>query len=110
MVKRGMKSILAWALAMICAAGCVRMYLTIKKLEHERSSFLMQAGRLESVTQAEPEPRVQPVGETSELLQLRNDRTDLLRLRNEVRQLREEKLALESQVKAITRESAFQLA
>src|SRR3954454_10933612 len=110
MVKSRMKSILAWALALVCAAGCVRMYLINKKLEHERSVFLMEAGRAGSLTQTEPEPKLQAVGETTEFLQLRNDRTDLLRLRNEVRQLREEKLALESQVKAITREAAFQLA
>jgi len=102
-----MRILLPWALVVLLSVLFVRTYLTKQRLESERMSLAVAAQPTE--TNLIPDSNaISGEVETPELKSLRKDHDDLLRLRNEVRQLRESNQQLEKQAKVAAAENVQQ--
>src|SRR6478672_757150 len=92
-----MKRAFPWIISLLLAVWCVRLHLNLKKLElaipHE--TLGTETTAISAETNSE-EPLT--AADKAELGELRKERADLLRLRNEVRQLRDGKKELEAKV------------
>jgi C-terminal processing protease CtpA/Prc len=99
-----MKTILPWALVVLLSVLLGQAYLAKQKLEAGRlaatAAPLAESDATIETNLASVEP------ESDELKNLRKDHEDLLRLRNEVRQLRENNKQLETQVKTAATENS----
>jgi C-terminal processing protease CtpA/Prc len=104
-----MKTLLPWVMVGVLSVLFIRTYLTKQRLESQRISLAATAQAVETNTTRDSNAQSGEV-ESLELKSLRKDREDLLRLRNEVRQLRESNQQLEKQAKAAAAENAQQQA
>ena len=93
-----LKLVLPWVLVLGLAIGLFALYSSGQKEAAELAQLRQQADEAQK-TQAAAETKSQPASE-EEVAKLRKDHEDVLRLRNEVRQLRDEKqqLARQAQV------------
>jgi hypothetical protein len=95
-----MKVILPWVLVIGLAIGVFALYSSNQKQGAELAQLRQQSEEAQK-GQAPAETKSEPVASEDELTQLRKDHEDVLRLRNEVRQLRDEKQQLSRQVQAV---------
>lgn len=85
-----MKVILPWVLVVALGISAFALYSSNQKQAAELAQFHQQAEEAQKA-QVAPETGSQPAASEAELTQLRKDHEDVLRLRNEIRQLRDEK-------------------
>jgi hypothetical protein len=94
-----MKVILPWILVVALGISAFALYSSNQKQAAELSQLRQQAEDAQK-PQATPDAKPQAASSEEELTQLRKDHGDVLRLRNEVRQLRDEKQQLARQAQA----------
>jgi hypothetical protein len=94
-----LKLVLPWVLVVGLAVSVFALYSSNQKQAAEVAQLRQQAEEAQKV-QAGAETKSQPASSEEELAQLRKDHEDVLRLRNEVRQLRDEKTQLARQAQA----------
>ena len=93
---KSIKILFPWLLAVAAFAGAYFFYTSSSQKETELAKLQPEVQELQTLRAENAElKKVQVQGD--ELARLRKDNADLPRLRNEVRQLREEKLALTKQ-------------
>jgi TolA-binding protein len=90
---------LPWILALAACAGVALMYAFNQKQQAEIKLLQDQNQELQKTAEVAQEAQQnREQSENTELVQLRKDNEDVLRLRNEVRQLRDDKQQLTKQV------------
>jgi hypothetical protein len=94
-----LKLVLPWVLVLGLGVSVFALYSSNQKQAGELAQFHQQADDAQK-SQAGAETKSQPAATEEELTQLRKDHEDVLRLRNEVRQLRDEKQQLGRQAQA----------
>jgi hypothetical protein len=93
-----MKTLLPWLCAVVLAVGVAIEYSANRKQAADLARVREDNDKLRAAAEA---AKAQPSGNgNDELIQLRKDHEDLLRLRNEVRLLRDEKQQLTKQAQA----------
>lgn len=93
---KSLKILLPWLLAVSASAGAYFFYAASAQKEVELARLRPEVQELQTL-RAENEELKKLQGQAEELEQLRKDNAELPGLRNEVRQLKEEKLALNKQ-------------
>ena len=93
-----MKTLLPWLLVVGLAVGLATVYLNGQKQSAELEKTRADNQELQALRAAAEEKKNQPEGDSPELAKMREDNKDLLRLRNEVNQLRAEKAQLTKQM------------
>lgn len=99
-----MKTILPWVVAVLAIGGLALLFKSNQSQSAELAALRVQLQQLESLRSELAEAKAQQVP-AAEVAQLRKDREALLRLRNEIGQLRNEKQELTRQ--AQTAQSAL---
>jgi hypothetical protein len=94
-----MKVILPWVLVLGLAVGAFALFSSNQKQAAELAQLRQQSEAAEKA-QAPAEAKSESAPSEEEVAQLRKDHEDVLRLRNEVRQLRDEKQQLARQAQA----------
>jgi len=94
-----MKVILPWVLVVGLAIGVYALYSSNQKQAAELAQVHQQSEDAQKA-QSSVETKSEPAPSQEELTQLRKDHEDALRLRNEVRQLRDEKQQLARQAQS----------
>lgn len=94
-----MKNILPWVVAVLAIGGAVFLFKSNQSKSVELEKSQAQAAEVESLRTEIAELKSQQVPAT-EITQLRKDREDLLRLRNEVSKLRNESQQLAKQAQS----------
>src|SRR5580765_4513573 len=94
-----MKLILPWVLVVALAIGVFALYSSNRKQSAELAQLRQQSEEAQKA-QTSSETKSQPAASEEELAQMRRDHEDVLRLRNEVRTLRDEKQQLTRQAQA----------
>jgi len=94
-----MKVILPWVIVLGLAVGVFALYSSNQKQAADLAQLRQQSEEAQKA-QASAETKSEPAASGEELTQLRKDHDDVLRLRNEVRQLRDEKQQLARQAQA----------
>lgn len=94
-----MKLILPWVLVVALAIAVFGLYSSNQKQSAELAQ-LRQPSEEAQKAATSPETKSQPAVSEEELAQMRKDHEDVLRLRNEVRTLRDEKQQLTRQAQA----------
>jgi hypothetical protein len=94
-----MKTILPWILVLGLAVGVFALYSSNQKQSAELAQLRQQSEEAQKA-QVASDTKSQPAASEEEVVQLRKDHEDVLRLRNEVRQLRDEKQQLAHQAQA----------
>ncbi len=93
-----MKILLPWLVVLVLAAGMAATYVTGQKKEAELTKVHSDAQTAESTLRTELEETKSRIKlQADELAALRQDKEDLLRLRNQVRQLQQENQQLTKQ-------------
>jgi hypothetical protein len=94
-----MKTILPWVLVVALGIAVFALYSSNQKQSAELAQLRQQSEEAQK-TEAAANTKSQSAATEEELTQLRKDHEDVLRLRNEVRQLRDEKQQLARQAQA----------
>jgi len=94
-----MKKILPWVLVVALAIGVFALYTSNQKQSAELAQLRQQSEEAQKALTS-PETKSQAAVSEEELAQMRKDHEDVLRLRNEVRTLRDEKQQLARQAQA----------
>lgn len=94
-----MKTILPWIVAILAIAGAVFLFNSNKTKSEQLAKFQAQAQEMEALRNEIAELKSQQVP-PAEITQLRKDKEDLLRLRNEVTRLRTESQQLAKQAQS----------
>jgi hypothetical protein len=94
-----MKLILPWVLVVALAIAVFALYSSNQKQSAELAQYRQPSEEAQKA-QAPSETKSQPAVSEEELAQMRKDHEDVLRLRNEVRTLRDEKQQLTRQAQA----------
>ena len=94
-----MKTILPWIVAILAIAGAVFLFNSYKTKSEQLAKFQAQAQEVEALRNEMAELKSQQVP-AAEITQLRKDKEDLLRLRNEVTRLRTESQQLAKQAQS----------
>jgi hypothetical protein len=94
-----MKLILPWVLVVALAIGVFALYTSNQKQSADLAQLRQQSEEAQKAQTASEAKSQSAVGE-DELAQMRKDHEDVLRLRNEVRTLRDEKQQLARQAQA----------
>jgi hypothetical protein len=92
---------LPWMIALVACAGLAVLYSFNQKQQAEIQQLLAQNQEFQKLSDASQDAQQSSNQDVNaELTQLRKDNEDVLRLRNEVRQLREDKQQLTKQMQA----------
>jgi len=94
-----MKTILPWVLVVALGIAAFALYSSNQKQSAELAQLHQQSEEAQKA-QAAADTKSQPAATEEEITQLRKDHEDVLRLRNEVRTLRDEKVQLARQAQA----------
>lgn len=104
-----MKTILPWILVAGLAVGVIAQYAANHKQESELAQLREENAELQKLKDSGEQNKKPAEAESDELTQLRKDREDLLRLRNEIRQLRDENAQLTKQAQSASAKAPQQL-
>lgn len=105
-----MKTILPWVFVVLLAVGVVAQYASNRKQETELAQRREESAELQKLREASEQTKNGSAPtENDELTQLRKDHEDLMRLRNEIRQLRDEKAQLTKQLQSASAAPQSQL-
>ena len=94
-----MKTILPWVLVVALGIAVFALYSSNQKQSAELAQFRQQSEEAQKA-QTSADTKSEPTATAEEITQLRKDHDDVLRLRNEVRTLRDEKEQLARQAQA----------
>jgi uncharacterized phage infection (PIP) family protein YhgE len=93
-----MKNILPWILAVVFAAGAGVLYVSKSSADAELAKARTQAQQAEALQSQLDEAQKQAASQNEQITSMQQDNAELLRLRNQVRQLTDEKAKMAKQV------------
>jgi len=95
-----MKTILPWILVVALGAGVAALYFSNSTKDAELAKAREQAQQVETLRTQLDEVQKQVASQTEQVASLKKDNEELLRLRNQVRQIADEKAQLTKQMQA----------
>jgi seryl-tRNA synthetase len=95
-----MKNILPWIVAVACAAGAAMLYFSNSSKEQELTSLRSQVAQIDSLNSQLEELQKKAASQDEQIASMHKDNTELLSLRNQVRQMTDEKAQLTKQMQA----------
>ena len=101
-----MKNILPWILAVAFAAGAASLYFSNSAKNDELTKLRTQAAQVDSLNSQLEELQKQAASQNEQIAAMQKDNTELLSLRNQVRQMTDEKAQLTKQLLAAQAQAA----
>src|SRR3954463_7506124 len=96
-----MKAILPWIFVIVFGAGAAALYFSNSAKDAELAKAREQARQVETLRAELEESQKQAAAQSEQVTSLRKDNEELLRLRNQVRQIADEKAQLARQVQTV---------
>jgi hypothetical protein len=101
-----MKNILPWILVVAFAAVAASLYFSSSAQKHEMEALRGQVADVDALNTKLEEVQKQAASQEEQIASMHKDNTELLSLRNQVRQLGDEKAALTKQLQAAQSQAA----
>jgi uncharacterized protein (DUF3084 family) len=101
-----MKNILPWILVVAFAAGAGTLFVSNHSQKQELEALRGQVGQVDALNSKLEDLQKQAASQDDQIATMRKDNTELLSLRNQVRQMADEKTALTKQLTAAQSQAA----